>query len=244
MKPQKIIFLCLLPLTVSIANAQDTIKTKMPKPERPHEIGIGVATPLCLLMGVTDYSGRFTNLTYRQWLDGKRAIRAFVGANFVEETDPYTQPYNSGIIPTSEPLVYSTKRTTRPTNFQIGVGYEYMSGGRLKHGPGIDLVYNNVFEKTEYFDMKVYQTSGPNNSYTDHYDRLDSGAYVKGVTTNKFGFNLSYSLRYEMTKRWVFTASAMGSFRVATVNAPTGKSTNFDFNMVALLSDISLFYRF
>ncbi|MDI1353513.1 MAG: hypothetical protein PSX36_01255 [bacterium] len=244
MSLQKLSFSLAFVFAASAANAQDSLNVHNPKPEHPHELGISIATPICLLMGASDFSGRFTNLTYRHWLSGKHNVKAFVGTNFMKETDPYSQPNNSGIIPTTQELVYSTKITTTPTNFQIGLGYEYMKGGKFKHGPGIDIVYNNVFEKTEYFDMKVYQTIGKDSIRTDHYDRLEAGAYVKGVTITKIGFNLSYSLRYQMAKHWVLTASAMGSFRLETRNESLGKIHNFDFNIVGIVSDISLFYRF
>ena len=241
---RKNIFTLLLVLTALFSKSQDSLTNSLKIKARPNELGIDISSLLTILMGTQDYSGRYTNLTYRHWIADNHALRAFIGNNFQEETDPFSLPQNSGIIPGEQPLVYSTKVTTTPTNFQVGIGYEYLHGGRFKHGPGADLVYNNVYEKTEFFNVKVYESKDSTGMTTQQWDKLDSGAHVQVVNINKFGFNLGYSIRYQITKRWVISAGTMGSFRVSARSGPTGTIYNFDFDMVGIISDISLFYRF
>src|SRR5690606_3165141 len=100
---------------------------------------------------------------------------------------------------------------------------------------------NNKFERNNFYYMQKHEIAGSGQA---EYTRLDTGAYVKGTNFDKFGFNISYSLRYQFSKRWVATASCIGSYRAYKRREKGMEGNISDFNMTGLISDISVFYKF
>jgi hypothetical protein len=240
---QKKIFAVVLLTAFSLmTNAQDTLKNKSLKPTRPREIGVSILSPVIMLAGVFDNSGRYSNLTYRYRLTERHAIRGFVGTSMGTHEIPEMIPE---IVNTaSQTSIYSAVNKTSKLNFQVGAGYEYLRGGKLKHGPGLDLVYCYAQEKSEHYYFSGKDTVDPQGNKRMEYTRLDTGSYVKKTDINKFGVNLHYSLRYELSRKWIVTASMIGSFRVYRTRNQYGTSTVNDFNMNGLIGDVSVFYRF
>ncbi|MBL7931915.1 MAG: hypothetical protein JNL60_08435 [Bacteroidia bacterium] len=234
-----------LALTIIVCNCMaqnpDSLKLKAPVPAKSSEIGVSVSTAFFVLAGVSDYNERFTNVTYRRLYPKHHALKLFTGvALFNSHENNYQQGY---YIPgTPHTTIYPTSEITTPSNFQVGVGYEYIIGKKkLKQAFGFDLVYNNKFERNKFYYLKLHDSTGTGATEPT---RLDTGAYVKGTNFDKFGFNISYSLRYQFSKRWVGTVSCIGSYRFYKRRENGIESTISDFNMTGLISDISIFYKF
>lgn len=221
------------------AQQQDSLTVKSPVPAKSTEIGVSVSSALFVLSGVTDYNERFTNVTYRRLFPKNHAIKLFTGvALFNSYVDGYQQGYYIPAV--AHTTIYATSEITTPSNFQVGLGYEYIVGKRkLKQAFGVDLVYNNKFERHNFYYVRVHDNGGKLESTP-----LDTGAYVKGTNYDKFGFNLSYSLRYQFSKHWVVTASCIASYRNYRRREKSMDGNVSDFNMNGLISDISIFYKF
>lgn len=223
------------------AQNHDSLKLQAPVPKKSSEIGVSISSAFFVLAGVTDYNERFTNVTYRRLFPKNHAIKLFTGvALFNSYSNNYQQGY---YIPSvAHTTIYPTSEISTPSNFQVGLGYEYIIGKRkLKQVFGVDLVYNNKFERKNFYYMQVYDSTGNGHSEST---RLDTGAYVKGTNFDKFGFNVSYSLRYQFSKHWVATASCIASYRNYRRREKGMEGNVSDFNMNGLISDISIFYKF
>jgi hypothetical protein len=227
----------LIMLAAQLMRGQDTVQGPF-KPDRPHELGLSIHMPILMIMGISNEVPRYSNLTYRYRLNDRRAIRAFIGAR--PPQDRYPDPVSAGIIPAQDTTYYNVIYSTEPSNFQTGVGFEWMFGRRLKHVPSVDIVYNNVFHKDEYFTMQTLR-----HGNTAVSSKLDSTAYVRAYNEDRYGFNFSYSLRYPLSRRWVITGSLVISYRYTSRLTHTGGViTNHSFDLHGPLSDISIFYRF
>ena len=223
------------------ASSQDTTAKPITKPGRQKEIGVSILTPLILMAGTQDLSGRYTNATFRYRFTFRRAMKVFVG--FASNNPPYPSPYEAGVV-TNSTTTYEVVIRTRPSNFQAGIGYEYMVGERLKQVPAIDIVYANLFEKEEHVFMKYRNNidSMGNGSYV--YERIDSTRSVKTYNYDKIGINLSYSLRYELSRKWIISASIIAAYRYTSRGSGKNKIVNHNFDIIGPLSDISIYYRF
>lgn len=236
--------LCLVLLLVTglvAAQKNDSLGTGSKKSS--NEIGISVSSALFVLSGVSSHNERFTNLTVRHLFPKHHALKVFTGlAPFSGSGDDFQQAY---LPPVGNTTIYPTSEKRTPSNFQVGIGYEYIIGKKkLKQAFGLDLVYNNKFERTNFYYMKVEDPSGSGSDADKKYTRIDTGAYVKGVNFDKYGFNLSYNLRYEASKHWVFTVSCIAECRTYRREEKGRETSVFDFNMNGILSDICVFYRF
>jgi len=227
--------------TAFTVKAQDSLSLRKKSPERKHEVGVSIITPLIIVLGATDYNERFSNLTYRRFLSDKHAVKSFVGIG------------SAGIVPnnprtvsaTNTSTVYFINNRTTPSNFQVGFGYEYILGNKkLKHVFGADLVYNNKFLKEEFFYYQEIDSVGVNGKRFHQTTQLDTGSYVKTNNYDKIGFNLSYSLRYDISKRWVITASGTLSSRYYRQKVRNTYNTGTELEYVGLVSDVSLFFKF
>ncbi len=223
------------------ARCQDTTAKPITKPGRQKEIGVSILTPLILMAGTQDQSGRYTNATFRYRFTFRRAMRAFVG--FASNNPPYPTLYEAGVI-TNSTTTYEVVVRTRPSNFQAGIGYEYMVGERLKQVPAIDIVYANLFEKEEHVFVKYSNTLDSTGGGSYFYERIDSTRSVYTQNYDKIGINLSYSLRYELSRKWIITASIVAAYRYTRKSSGNGVKATQDFDIVGPLSDISIFYRF
>jgi hypothetical protein len=238
---QKTATVLMIVLVLTI-HAQDSTITKPARPERPHELGISVLTPMIVLAGGSVNSwDNFTNLTYRYRVTEKRAFKLFIGAG--RKNSYYPDPLFTGqIVPTTNPAYYLIRNDTRPSNFQVGIGYEYMFGKRLKHVLGTDIVYSNSFEKTEYYHVKI-QESTQSGVTTTNYTRLDTGSYATAMNYDKMGLNLAYSLRYELSRRWAVTGTFIAALRYSRSRQDGGYVESFELNITPI-GDISAFYKF
>ena len=227
----------LLTIAAFTAQAQDSLKTSAKAPKKKHELGVSIIVPLILAIGATDYNERYTNLTYRYFLKDKHAIKPFVGVSMVTPT-PEAQ---KTISATNNSTLYAMNNITTPSNFQVGVGYEYIMGKKkLKHAIGADIYYNNKFLKEEFFYYQEIDSVGVDGNRFRQTTTLDTGAYIKTKNYDKLGFNLCYSVRYEASKRWVISTSTIMTNKFYW--AP--RSSNYEMNFIGLISDISIFYRF
>src|SRR5262249_26081732 len=107
---------------------------------------------------------------------------------------------------------------------------------KLKHVLGADVLYNNKFLREEYF---YYEQTSDNKT-----TRIDTGSYVKTSNFDKLGLNLHYTLRYELSSRWLVTASATMANKFYRQKVRNSYSNNYSIDMLGLISDISIFYRF
>jgi hypothetical protein len=244
MSLSKINFILMLALFNSAVYAQDSTDKKKTKviPERRHEVGISILTPFLMLTGANDsHNERFMYAAYRYRLSQYNSIKAAVGFA------PFFQEYRNnpvGAISSPQNTVYLNVTPTNPVNYQVCFGYERMFGGRLKHVFGIDLLYNKRVMVENYYYTEIHQQTDPFGNTSTVYKSIDTGAYHKTYRYNRFGFNLTYSLRYEFSKRFVLMASAIGSFKYTVANINNRRITNFDFNTPGLVADVTLFYRF
>jgi hypothetical protein len=230
-------------LLISIAfnsKGQDSIVAPV-KPEKPHEFGISILAPLFMLSGGRDNPDRYSNLMYRYRFTEHHAMRVFAGTAMPQES--YPNIYDIYYVVES-PFIYPVLVRTRPSNFQVGIGYEYITAGRLKQVPSIDIVYNNVFEKEEFYYLKTYQTKDSIGNKTSHIQRVDTAGFVRTSNYDKIGINLSYSLRYDLSSRWQITGSFILSYRFSQRRTKSGTVSNHDLNMPGLLGDLSVFYKF
>jgi hypothetical protein len=226
--------------------AQDSLPPRN-QPERPHELGISVLTPLIMLAGASDYQERFSNLTYRYRFTKISAFRAIIGAapmmnNYGYNSTPYYE--RPAVVTSNTSTLYPIDEVTTPSNFQVGVGYEYIRGRRLKHCVGIDLVYNNKFEKHKNYFMLRREETDPNGQKVMREYQLDSASTVKAMNFDKIGCNIFFSLRFEATKKFFITASTIATLRYWQSGIAPNKGTTMDMNLVGLIGDVSLFYRF
>jgi hypothetical protein len=239
---KKALFIITILLAVSeTASCQDTTAKPLTKPGRRKEIGVSILTPLILMAGTQDQSGRYTNVTFRYRFTFRRAVRAFVG--FASNNPPYPSLYEAGVV-TNSTTTYEVVVRTRPSNFQAGIGYEYMVGERLKQVPAIDLVYANLFEKDEHTFVKYSSNVDSTGGGSYLYERIDSTRSVYTQNYDKIGINLSYSLRYELSRKWIITASIVAAYRYTRRGAGKNAIVHQDFDIIGPLSDISIFYRF
>jgi hypothetical protein len=184
---------------------------------------------------------RYTNVTYRFRFTEKHAARVFAGAG--GRRPSYPDPLHTGqIVSTSTPAYFLVRNTTRPSNFQAGIGYEYIFGSRLKKVLGADLVYNNIFEKEEYYYVKLQDSVGSGITFTN-YSRIDTGSFVTTRNYDKAGLNLNFSLRYDFSRRWVVTGTMIAALRYSRSGRDGGYINTFDLN-ISPVGDLSVFYKF
>lgn len=239
-RKKKFTVLCIV--LVTFASAQDTLPLKK-KPERPHEIGFSASSLFFILAGVSDFNERYTNLTYRYFFKEKQAVKLFAGVSaFNSEANKYDQ-YQ--ILAATQTTLYATNEKKTPSNFQLGIGYEYILGkGRLKHVIGADLLYNNKFESEKFYYIRVQESVDAGGNKIGSSARLDSGAVNKANNYDKFGLNLNYSLRYSISKKWVITTGLLVSYKNYKIKNSYGTSRVSETNFNGIISDVSLFYRF
>lgn len=224
------------------AQTKDSLSLKK-KPARPHELGFSVSSIFFLLAGVSDYNERYTNLTYRYLFREKQAVKVFAGASIFNSQANKLESVRLSV--TNSSTVYSTYEKTTPSNFQVGLGYEYILGnGKLKHVLGVDLLYNNKFERERnYYSISHDSIIGNGTHYT-HTSPIDTGRVTKSQNFDKFGVNLNYTLRYQLSKRWVITTGLLFSYKTYAVKSQAGNTRNGEANFNGLISDVSLFYKF
>ena len=239
MKSEKLIIIILIG-AISMVKAQDSSFVGK-KPARPHEIGFSASTVFFLLAGVSDYNERYTNITYRYFLKEKHALKFFTGANVFNPDNTIKSELRS----VNQSSVYATTEKKTPSNFQLGLGYEYILGkGKLKHVIGVDLLYNNKFERENFYFMNVKDSINSKGNHELKSTRVDTGAYLKTNNYNKFGLNLSYSLRYRLSKKWVITAGMLLSYKTYRRKETYGYTTVGEGNFNGIISDVSVFYTF
>lgn len=232
----------LLIIIVSCMGAQDTLnKNKIP--DKRHELGISIIVPVIYAIGAADYNERYSNIAFRYFITKKHAIKPFVGFS------PFSAIANDpkAISTTNTSTLYLANNSKTPSNFQLGVGYEFIIGKRkLKQVLGADIYYNNKFLREELYYYRHFDSTDVHGSVTQGTTKLDTGRYVRTTNYDKIGFNLSYGLRYEASKRWVITASTIVTNKLYWSKSPglPGRSSNFEMNVVGLISDICVFYRF
>jgi hypothetical protein len=237
-KKQIIVPLALLTMTLS---GQDTLTKQNNSMAKKHELGISLTTPMIILLGASDYNERYTNLTFRYFLSDKHAVKPFIGIS-PNPNNPNTDQYISS---TNTSTIYLSNYSQTPSNFQVGIGYEYIMGKKkLKHVIGADILYNNKFLKEKHSYYKITDSTDIKGNTNNVTTPIDTGAYVKTNNYNKIGFNLSYNLRYELSKRWIITASTIASSKYYREGKSNSRINVYDFNIVGLISDISVFYRF
>ncbi len=222
------------------AQAQDSLVSPVIK---KNELGISVLAPFIFLSGGTNYTERFSYITYRRRVKQKHALKVFIAFPFLNENN--NQYIQTTLPSTGSITLHPTHEIRTPCNIEIGLGYELILGKqKLKHVLGLDAVYNNKFVEDEYYVLSSKDTVDANGYNRNIIDRLDSGAYSKGTQYNKFGANLSYGIRYEFSKKWLITSSFIASFRYNSFTTSGSRVSNFDVNVAGLISDISVFYRF
>lgn len=224
------------------SNAQDSLSLKK-KVERPREIGFSASSVFFFLAGVSDPNERYTNITYRYFFKERQAIKLFTGASlFNNEGNKYEQ---SKLMSANQTTLYATREKKTPSNFQLGIGYEYILGnGKLKHVLGADILYNNKFVSDKSYYISVRDSIDGNGHSTLHTTRLDSGAVTKTNNYDKFGLNLNYSLRYRISKKWVITAGLLVSYKTYKSKTPYGHTRVGETNFNGIISDVSVFYKF
>ena len=237
-KPTAILLTFLL--IAGTCHAQDSL---VKKEKKQVELGISLSTPLFVLLGVTDHNERYTNLTGRYFITKKHAVKAFAGVALLNEgSSDYKQTSYPAVNQTT---VFPTTEIKTPSNFQLGLGYEYVMGKRkLKTALGIDVLYNNKFESTKFYYLTLRDSLRPDGQTITDINRLDTGGYIHNYNLNKLGINFSYSLRYALSKRWLLTGSFIMSYKIYRRKEGLDETTISDFNLIGLVSDISLFYRF
>jgi len=154
---------------------------------------------------------------------------------------------NPGVVSANNTsTVYLMNNRTTPSNVQFGLGYEYVMGSKkLKHAVGIDVYYNNKFVRDQYFYYRDYDSTHTNGQTTREFTKIDTGGYVRTQNYDKVGINLSYSLRYEVSRRWMISASTIMTNKFYWDKKTNGsRGQNYEMNFVGLISDISIFYRF
>ena len=237
---KKKLLLYLFLMSITTVNAQDSSKTKSRKPTFRNEVGISILTPVIVLAGATDKSNRFSNVTYRYRLSQRHALRTFLGtAIFFASKD--IGIYRPVILQGNQFLYYTGEITSILRNVQVAIGYEYMIGSKLKHVFGVDLVYNNMLKKEESFiaDPVFYPEIA---SMT--YHKRDSTFFTRTTPINKVGFNFNYSLRYELSRRFIITSSFIAALRFSSFGRGSRDFTTTTLDMTGIVSDISVFYRF
>lgn len=233
---QKFLMIVLALKAVTMAGQDTATTTPLLGPR--HEIGLSVLPAGIMLTGATDYNERFTNLAWRYRLTPDHALKLFAGMTLFSA--PYDDTRTIGYVSAPGTTVYPISFIDRPTNVQFGGGYEYMIGERLKHVIGLDAFYNYNKQTTRYYYERIKDSTDVNGTTTTILETLDTGRYSVKKTLEKVGVNVSYSLRYSLSRRWVVTCSM-----IATVRFQMKDGSNVtEFMMNGLLGDISLFYRF
>lgn len=232
----------LFAMNTSIAQ-NDTLRISHPFNENRHEIGLGILSPFLMIVGATDFNERYTNLSYRYRYSEKHSAKVMIGNAFFNSNE--NRIGKDMIRATPGQTIYINRQYRTPSNFQIGLGYEYMLGkNKLKHMLGIDLIYNNKFhtENTSYFlEKDTMNGSGIKSVFAE---MIDTGAVTKSRNYNKFGANFSYSLRYEFSRKWLITSSFILNYRIYKRREDNVTVNVSDFNINGLIADISIFYRF
>lgn len=223
---------------ISVSSAQDSLAKKSSFLKNRCEIGVSVLTPFIMIAGAEDQAERFTNITARYFVAPRHALKILGGGVIGSNNYSMTQQRYLG----SNQSYTLTTQSITSANFNVGLGYEYVMGHRkLKHVLGFDLIYNNKSVNDEsYYETT---TAVPGTS-TPVVHKLDTGSYSRRTVYNKGGFNISYSLRYEISRRWVITASTIYSNRVYRTGSGNQRSTVFDLSLNGLVSDVSVFFRF
>ncbi|MFO0357394.1 MAG: hypothetical protein ACK50A_10580 [Sphingobacteriaceae bacterium] len=230
-------------LFIGQARSQDTLNKSQAFTDKRHEFGVSMLSPFFIITAANDRNERFTNLSYRYRFNQRHALKALVGVVMFDESEERFKQEKVQSVPGK--TVYLTAETKIPTNFQTGIGYEMMFGyGKLKHVVGIDLIYNNKFISQDKYYTQVTDTLDANGYKTFSINKLDTGRVIKTSNLDKFGANISYSLRYEISPRWALTGSFILNYRYYERRTNGIMAGISDFNINGLVSDISVFYRF
>lgn len=221
--------------------AQDTLSPVIKKPQRPHEIGFSASTIFFVMAGVSDFNERYTNLTYRYLPGHHHGLKAFAGINMFNANNEF----RSGVVSVTQSTVYATTERISPSNFQLGLGYEYIIGKRrLQQVVGLDVLYNNKFEIHRSYYTNSRDSTDNRGQHYIYTSRIDTGAHTTATNYDKFGLNLNYALRYSLSKRWLLTASMLVSYKTYRRREQQGYSRVSELNFNGLISDVSVFYRF
>jgi hypothetical protein len=241
MKNSVIILLVTFGILTKAQNDSTVIKPTFT--EKRHEIGIGVLSPFLMIVGASDFNERYTNLSYRYRINQNQAFKVLIGNAFFNSNE--NRIGQDMVQATPGQTIYINKQYRTPSNFQIGLGYEYMFGkNKLKHVLGVDFIYNNKFntEYSNYFLEK--DTLNANGIKSIFGEKIDTGAVTLSRNYNKCGANFSYYLRYVFSKKWLMTSSFILNYRVYRRKVNNTMVGISEFNINGLIADISIFYRF
>ncbi len=235
MKYKILFILCSLLIKIK---AQDSI---VKQNNMKHEVGISVLAPLIFLCDLRDPNERFSKISYRYKFKKKQAFKFYAGFSILNLTNSRYDQYQ--YILTDGTRIYPTSEVRTPTNIEIGLGYEIILGKRsLKHVFGLDFVYNNKFLVRKSYDLIEKDSIGANGQ---NFPKFTTSNYLEsGTNYNKFGVNLNYGLRYEISKRWVATSSFTFSYRYYRLKLNGNYHSYSDIYTFGIISDISIFYRF
>lgn len=237
-------FIFLFAILFEVRSQNDTVApSPLPFKEHKHEIGLSILSPFLMVVGATDLNERYTNLTYRYRLNQKHAIKGLFGTAFFNSNENKFE--QDMLQATPGQTIYVNRELRTPANFQAGLGYELILGkNKLKHVLGIDLIYNNKFT-SEYKSYNLLKDSLDANNNKILIGRgIDTGAVTLTRNYDKFGANLSYSLRYEFTENWLLTSSFILNYRYYQRRVNGILAGVSDFSINGLIADISLYYRF
>lgn len=241
MKKSMLFLLCVI---VAIAHAQVSDSSSKKINPKCHEIGVNLLPPLLFISNANGVQPKFFNATYRYLKNEKHAFRVTAGINV----------YNSGgfpsfrtdvVLKSNNFTIYKNTSDGTPANFMGGIGYERIFGKRkLKHVIGCDMTYNYVGRRTsvDYYGLK---DSLVNGNLQREFVPIDTGKTIVHKYYNKVGIAPFYSIRYELSSKWLITASTRVNLQYSQMTyAGYPKIASFDFNASGLLSELSLFYRF
>jgi hypothetical protein len=153
--------------------------------------------------------------------------------------------------------VFRTNMSGYGTKSQVNIGAEkVIRKNRWTHGLGVELFTNYRTENASenYFFFALDSTAGQFSQGNAHPNAIDSlGFYNYGYDIG-LGFQVFYSVRYDIGKRWRISATVGPSFNFTwgtvwsedRVRDTKGKYKTWGYNFpnVPLVSDISVGYRF
>lgn len=225
---------------------------------KKNEISVSVSPLLLVLGGASDMSNQVNfNFGYKRYLNEKLVLRTAV-VLFANPNNNYQNGMQQYYKTIDTVNVFSTSLSGGGIKSQLNIGLEKIyKYNRLTHGYGAEVFVNHQFvNRQELYSWRTFSYTpsvfiGFNDTTNYHVDSL--GYYQSGVQLGG-GFQIFYSLRYKISKRWALSATIGPSFNIAWFNGNnydrrTKKDqklnyTSFNYPNVPLISDVSLVYRF
>jgi len=238
----------IFPVSVADAQMEDDTTTKI----RKNETGFSfIPAVVVALGGSTAYESNFA-VTFRHFMNEKNAFRLKPSVSYFDE---HARDISEVIELTDSTRVTEYKTTNISASPSVNFGHEYHWGKKkIKWFAGCDVFYN--FRKQEYNIFTIYATKDTTSLASGIiYYSTDSIKSSKISESNRHSIGIApfIGFRVIINEHWAISANTSFNSGPGFTNQNIYDDnvflrkeewTEFNFEMIGLISDLSVIFRF